>query len=67
MINLKSCKSQIEILEKLILLSKNWPNDSKVGCKSPYNLVQFIKTKGDFEKELEQFEGDFEIDENSEL
>lgn len=58
---------QIEILEKLILLSKNWPNDANVGCKSPSNLVEFIKIEGDLEKELEQFEGDFEIDENSEL
>ncbi len=58
---------QIEILEKLILLSKNWSNDLKVGCKSPSNLVHFIKAKGDFKKELEQFERDFEIDEISEL
>jgi hypothetical protein len=48
-------------------LSKSWANDPKVGCESPSNLVEFIKTKGDLEKELEQFEGDFEIDEISEL
>ncbi len=58
---------QIEILKKLNFLNKNWPNDPKVGCKSPCNLIEFIKTDGDLEKELEQFEGDFEIDEISEL
>jgi hypothetical protein len=27
------------------------------------NLVEFIKIEGDFEKELKQFEGEFDIDE----
>ncbi len=40
------------------------PNDLKVGCKSPSNLVEFSKIEGDFEKEVEQFEGEFDIDEN---
>ncbi len=48
-------------------MSKNWPNDLKVGCKSPSNLVEFIEVNWDLEKELEQFEGDFKIDEVSEL
>jgi hypothetical protein len=26
-------------LVKLIFVSKNWPNDFKVGCSSPTNLI----------------------------
>ncbi len=48
-------------------MSKNWPNDLKVGCKSPSNLVEFIEVNWDLEKELEQFEGDFKRDEVSKL
>jgi hypothetical protein len=46
---------------------KNWPNDLKVGCKSTSNLVEFIEVDQDLEEKLEQFEGDFERDEVSEL
>ncbi len=48
-------------------MRKNWPNDLKVGCKSPSNLVEFIEVDQDLEEKLEQFEGDFERDEVSEL
>ncbi len=48
-------------------MNRNWPNDLKVRCKSPSNLVEFMKTNGDLEKELEQFEGDLEWDEVSKL
>ncbi len=51
----------------MIFVSKNWPNDLKVGCKSPSNLVEFIEVNWDLEKGLEQFEGDFKRDEVSEL
>jgi hypothetical protein len=30
-------------LEKLIFISKNWPNEAKVGRKSSSDLVKFIK------------------------
>jgi hypothetical protein len=42
LINLKRRHLQIENLEKLIFINKNWPNDLKMGCKSPFNLMQFL-------------------------
>ncbi len=50
--NLGRCRLQIEILKKLILLSKNWPNDLRIRCKSLFNLVKFTKINGDLEKSL---------------
>ncbi len=44
-------------------MNKNQPNDCKVGCKSPLNLLKFIGIDVDLEKELQQFEGAFEKDE----
>jgi hypothetical protein len=41
-------------------VNKNWPNEPRIRCKSPSNLVEFIKPNGDLEKESEQFEGDLE-------
>jgi hypothetical protein len=37
---------------------KNWPNDARVGCKAPSNLVELI----DLKHELREFEGSFEWD-----
>jgi hypothetical protein len=34
--------------------SKNWSNDSKVGCYLPSNLIELIKTDISLEKELEK-------------
>jgi hypothetical protein len=45
-------------------MNKNWPNDPRVGCKSPYNLVDFIESDLNLE---EEFEGAFERDEVVEL
>ncbi len=44
-------------------MNKNWPNDCRVGYKSPFNLFKFIRIDADLEEELEQFEGAFEINE----
>ncbi len=44
---------QIKKFTKLIIVSKNWPNDPTVGCKSPSNSIEFTKMSGDLEKELE--------------
>ncbi len=41
--NLKKCCLQIENLEKLIFVSKNWPNDLRIGCKSPSNVLEFLE------------------------
>jgi hypothetical protein len=41
-------------------VNKNWPNDCKVSCKSPLNLLEHIGIDVDLEEELEQFEKGFE-------
>jgi hypothetical protein len=41
----------------------NWPNDAKVGCNAPSNLVELIDLKLDLKHELNEFEGSFEWDE----
>jgi hypothetical protein len=54
-------------LGKLIFVSKNWANDPRIGCQSPFSLVDFIESDINLEKELEDFEGTFERDEVVEL
>jgi hypothetical protein len=38
--NLKRCPLQTENFEKLIFVNKNWPNDLKIGCKSPSSSME---------------------------
>jgi hypothetical protein len=47
----------------LIFVNKNWPNDLIIGCKSPSNLLEFLKRDMDLEEEFKKFEGEFEKDE----
>jgi hypothetical protein len=47
----------------LIFVSKNWPNDSKVCCKWPFNLVVLIEKYLKLEEQFEEFESLFEHDE----
>jgi hypothetical protein len=54
-------------LEKLIFVSKNWPNDPRIGCKSPSSLADFIESDFNLEEKLEEFEKTFERDEVVEL
>jgi hypothetical protein len=61
--NIKRCHLQIENSEKLIFVNKNWPNDSRLGSKSPSNLLEFLERDMDLEEEFEEFEGEFEKDE----
>jgi hypothetical protein len=49
------------------LFNKNWPNDAKIGCKSPFNLVEFLEKDVNLEKEFEKIKGEFERDEVVEL
>ncbi len=58
---------QIENLEKLIFVNKNWPNDLKIGCKFPSSLVEFLEKDVDLKEQLEEFEGEFERDEVVEM
>ncbi len=43
-------------------MSKNYPNDPRIDCKSPSNLVELIEKDLDFEEELEKIEGSFKQD-----
>ncbi len=61
--NLRRCHLQIEILKNLIFVNKNWPNDPRIDCTSPSNLVEFLEKDVDLKEELEKFEGEFEKDE----
>jgi hypothetical protein len=47
----------------LIFVNKNWPNDPRIGCKSPSNLLEFIEKDVNLEHDLGKFEGEFERDE----
>jgi hypothetical protein len=53
LINLRRCRLQLQNLKKLIFLNKNWPNDYRVGCKSPFNLLKVIGIDANLEEELE--------------
>jgi hypothetical protein len=61
--NLRGCHLQIENLEKLIFVNKNWLDDAIIGCKSPSTLVEFLEKAVNLEEEFEEFEGEFEKDE----
>jgi len=41
-------------------VNKNWPNDPRIGCKSPSSLVDFIERDFNLEEELNFFEKAFE-------
>jgi hypothetical protein len=51
-------------VDKLIFVNKNWPNDPRITCKSPYSLVDLIEINFNLE---EEFKGAFEKDEVVEL
>ncbi len=53
--NSRRCHLQTYNLEKLIFVDKNWPNDPKIRCKSPSNLLEFLERDIDLEEELEKF------------
>ncbi len=36
---------------------------SRIGCESPFSLVEYIEIYGDLKEELKEFEGSFERDE----
>jgi hypothetical protein len=61
--NLRRCRLQSKYLEKLIFVSKNWPNDTRVGCKSLSDLIEFIEMNEQLEEELQEFESQFEWEE----
>jgi hypothetical protein len=58
--NLRKCLLQSKNLNKLNFVNKNWPNDARVGCKSPSDLLKFIEMDEQLEKKLQEFEGESE-------
>jgi hypothetical protein len=44
-------------------MNRNWPNDCRVGCKSPSNHLELIGIHANLEEKLEQFEKVFKKDE----
>ncbi len=56
--NLKRCHLQSDNLHKIIFVSKNWPNDPKVGCSSPSSFIELIEVDLVLEEELEQYENE---------
>ncbi len=55
--NLKKCCLQSNNLKFLIFVSKSWPNDATMGCKTPIKLIDF---ELGLEQELDEFESSFE-------
>ncbi len=47
----------------MIFVNKNWPNDPRIGFKSPFNLVEFLEKDVNLEERLKKFEDEFEKDE----
>ncbi len=44
-------------------MNKNWPNNCRVCCKSPSNLLELIGIDAHLKEKLENFEGTLERDE----
>jgi len=63
LIIIKRCHLQLDNLDTLNFLNKNWPNDPRIGCK-PMELIE-IDTK--LKDKLQEFEGTFERDEIFEI
>jgi hypothetical protein len=41
--NLKKCCLQLNNLDKIIYVRKNWLSDPRVGCNSPCSLIELIE------------------------
>jgi hypothetical protein len=61
--NLRRCRLQSNILDKIIFVSKIWPNDPRVGCSSPFSLIELIEADFALKEGLKQYEDEFERDE----
>jgi hypothetical protein len=54
-------------MDKLIFVSKKWPNDPSISCKSFSSLANFIESDFNLFFKLEEFERTFKRDEVVEL
>jgi len=50
---LTRCQFQIDNLDKLIFVHKNWPSDLHVGCLKPSNLADFCEVEFNLTYELD--------------
>jgi hypothetical protein len=50
--NLRRCHLELNNLNFLIFVNKNWPNDAKVNCKAPSNLVDLINSEINLKQEV---------------
>lgn len=41
-------------------MTKNWPNDVRVGCKAPFTLVELINFEINLKEGLDKIEVSFE-------
>ncbi len=48
---LKHCRLQVEIMEHIIVVVKNWPNDPCANCKPNSNFKQYLNKKESLAKE----------------
>lgn len=55
LINLRKYCLQLNNLEMLIFVNKNWPNDHGVDCKSPHNFVELIEKDINLERNLKNW------------
>ncbi len=61
--NIRRQHLQLNNLEKLIFMNKNWSSDRRVDWKSLCNLVEAIEKDLNLKEELKEFERVFEEDE----
>jgi hypothetical protein len=54
--NLRRCDLQLNNLERLIFMSKNWPNHLRIDFNRPSNLVEMIEKDLNFEEFKSSFE-----------
>ncbi len=56
------CQLQIDHLEKMIFVNKNWPHDPCIGCSKLSNFTSACEAKFDLleEFDIDQFENEFE-------
>ncbi len=50
--NLRKHLLQTENLEMLIFINKNWPNDLRICCKFPSNLLKFLEKNLDLKEKF---------------
>jgi len=48
-------------------VSQDYFNDPRLGCKTPFNFVEFIKIDKIIEEQLEEFEAEFKREEIIEM